>query len=129
MGDIKHNIVGWLLGEGTEDMPEYCYIPLRGKESVEMPEKPIKEVIMANPSLSIEDIKEELIKYANEICTSDPIKYWNWTELIERVGQAQLRKLYQWGSETCTEHYDKILKRGGQLRRCCYMCWQTLKEA
>jgi len=36
------------------------------------------------------------------------------------------KELYRWGSEICTEHYDKMLKRGGQPRRCCYQCWQRL---
>ena len=49
-------------------------------------------------------------------------------EIYEAGRQSAIKEIFEWGSEICNEHYDKILKRGGQVRRCCYECWQSLKE-
>jgi hypothetical protein len=43
--------------------------------------------------LTDDEINSELIKYAIEICESNPIRYWNHTEVIRRITQAQLQKI------------------------------------
>lgn len=43
----------------------------------------------ANGILTPEEIKLIVYNYAIEICQSNPIKEWNWTELIQRYIEAQ----------------------------------------
>jgi hypothetical protein len=43
---------------------------------------------MNNILLSEEQRNKILVEYASEICASNPIRSWNWTELIEKFGQS-----------------------------------------
>jgi len=45
---------------------------------------------------------------------------------LAKTRAATLKEVGEWGSEICTEHYDRILKKGGQPHRCCYECWKSL---
>jgi len=46
------------------------------------------------------------------------------SDLCYRVAKAQLKKVWEWGNEICTEHTTDPL----QLRRLCSACWKSLEK-
>ena len=76
--------------------------------------------------LTDEEINTELIKYANEICESNPIRYWNHSEMIRRAIQAQLDKALKTdGIEIRAENQD--LPRFVYLEKLIPMCdWERI---
>jgi len=79
-----------------------------------------------------DEIPNELVSDLFPMDNSDKVaelfNRWgrNKQDIIREQDVKTTSKIYEWGSQICNAHYDKILKRGGQVRRCCYKCWQSL---
>ena len=62
--------------------------------------KPITKAVLSLLCAEIEKMgltpderNSVLIEYALEICESNPVRYWNQTEVIDRMNEAQLQKI------------------------------------
>ena len=47
---------------------------------------------------------------------------------MERVCQAQLKKVGEWGGEDCQGHDEVGMQKGYARRKDCWGCWQALKK-
>ncbi len=58
----------------------------------------------------------------------DEIHFLPHKGVLDPYLKAQLKKVYEWGKETCKEHRSPVMREYDrfQLRRDCVICWQAL---
>jgi len=82
--------------------------------------------VISDERLEVE-VADKLAEYFKDP-VDDPCCYCKAAKaVIPIIQKAERERIYAWGGEICHAHYDRVLKLGGQVRRCCYKCWQALK--